>query len=125
NKIPAIENLGATKDLNDSLDLTDNDIRVLGNFPSLPRLKTLLMANNRISKIEATLSQYVPHLTTVVLTNNSITELSDCVGLAGCGSLEYLVLLDNPVAKKKYYRQYIIWKLPSVRVLDFTRIRKA
>ena len=26
-KIPAIENLGASRDLNDTIDLTDNDVR--------------------------------------------------------------------------------------------------
>ncbi|KAF9092234.1 U2 small nuclear ribonucleoprotein A' [Mortierella sp. AM989] len=122
-KIPAIENLGVTKDLNDSLDLTDNDIRSLSNFPSLPRLKCLLLSNNRISKIDSNLSQYLPNLTTVILTNNAITELSDLDGLAGCESIEFLSLLDNPVAKKKYYREWVIWKLPSVRVLDFERVK--
>ncbi|KAF9343001.1 U2 snRNP complex subunit [Mortierella sp. AD094] len=123
-KIPAIENLGVTKDLNDSLDLTDNDIRSLSNFPSLPRLKCLLLSNNRISKIDANLSQYLPNLTTVILTNNAVTELSDLDGLAGCQSIEFLSLLDNPVAKKKYYREWVVWKLPSVRVLDFERVKK-
>ncbi|KAG0328340.1 U2 snRNP complex subunit [Dissophora globulifera] len=123
-KIPAIENLGVTKDLNDSLDLTDNDIRSLSNFPSLPRLKCLLLSNNRISKIDTNLSQYLPNLTTVVLTNNAITELSDLDGLAGCKAIEVLSLLDNPVAKKKYYREWVIWKVPSVRVLDFDRVKK-
>ncbi|KAF9203914.1 U2 small nuclear ribonucleoprotein A' [Podila verticillata] len=123
-KIPAIENLGVTKDLNDSIDLTDNDIRSLSNFPSLPRLKTLLLSNNRISKIDTNLSQYLPNLTTVVLTNNGIMELSDLEGLSECKSLEFLSLLDNPVTKKKYYRSWIIWKIPSVRVLDFERVKK-
>ncbi|KAF9992983.1 U2 snRNP complex subunit [Entomortierella chlamydospora] len=123
-KIPAIENLGVTKDLNDSLDLTDNDIRSLSNFPSLPRLKCLLLSNNRISKIDPNLSQYLPNLTTVILTNNAITELSDLDGLAGCKAIEFLSLLDNPVVKKKYYREWVVWKLPSVRVLDFERVKK-
>ncbi|KAK3821458.1 MAG: small nuclear ribonucleoprotein U2A [Benniella sp.] len=123
-KIPAIENLGVTRDLNDSLDLTDNDIRSLSNFPSLPRLKCLLLSNNRISKIAPNLSQHLPNLTTVVLTNNAITELSDLDGLAGCKSIEILSLMDNPVAKKKYYREWVVWKIPSVRVLDFNKIKK-
>ena len=113
------------QDLNDSLDLTDNDIRALSNFPSLPRLKCLLLSNNRISKIDPNLSQYLPNLTTVVLTNNSIAELSDLDNLAGCKKIDILSLLDNPVTKKKYYRQWVIWRLPSVRVLDFEKVKKA
>ncbi|KAF9433768.1 U2 small nuclear ribonucleoprotein A' [Entomortierella beljakovae] len=123
-KIPAIENLGVTKDLNDSLDMTDNDIRALTNFPSLPRLKCLLLSNNRVTKIDSNLSQYLPNLTTVILTNNAVTELSDLDGLAGCKSIEFLSFLENPVAKKKYYREWVIWKIPSVRVLDFERVKK-
>ena len=110
--------------MNDSLDLTDNDIRSLSNFPSLPRLKCLLLSNNRISKIAPNLSQHLPNLTTVVLTNNAITELSDLDGLAGCKSIEILSLMDNPVTKKKYYREWVVWKIPSVRVLDFNKIKK-
>ncbi|OAQ32529.1 L domain-like protein, partial [Linnemannia elongata AG-77] len=124
-KIPAIENLGVTKDLNDSLDLTDNDIRALANFPVLHRLKTLLLSNNRISKIDPELlTNYLPNLTTLVLTNNALAELSDLQGLAGGKFLEHLVLLDNPLTKKKYYRLYVIWKLPTVRVLDFTKVAR-
>ncbi|KAF9147878.1 U2 small nuclear ribonucleoprotein A' [Linnemannia schmuckeri] len=124
-KIPAIENLGVTKDLNDSLDLTDNDIRALSNFPVLYRLKTLLLSNNRISKIDPELlTNYLPNLTTLVLTNNALAELSDLQGLAGAKFLEHLVLLDNPLTKKKYYRLYVIWKLPTVRVLDFTKVAR-
>jgi hypothetical protein len=111
--------------LNDSLDLTDNDIRALSNFPVLYRLKTLLLSNNRISKIDPELlTNYLPNLTTLVLTNNAIAELSDLQGLAGARFLEHLVLLDNPLTKKKYYRLYVIWRLPTVRVLDFTKVAR-
>ncbi|KAG0226768.1 U2 small nuclear ribonucleoprotein A' [Actinomortierella wolfii] len=122
-KIPAIENLGVTKDLNDSIDLTDNDIRALTNFPSLPRLKCLLLSNNRISKIDNNLAKYVPNITTLVLTNNALQELADIEGLAGLQRLEYLSLLDNPLTKKKYYRLWVIWKIKSLRVLDFQKVK--
>lgn len=32
--------------------------------------------------------------------------------------------MDNPLTKKKYYRLYVIWKLPTVRVLDFTKVAR-
>lgn len=47
-KIPVLENLGATLDQFDTIDLSDNEIRKLDGFPLLRRLKTLLMNNNRI-----------------------------------------------------------------------------
>ncbi|KAI8582559.1 hypothetical protein K450DRAFT_170900 [Umbelopsis ramanniana AG] len=124
NKISAIENLGVTKDLNDAIDFTNNDIRQLGNFPRMLRLKSLSLANNRISRIDSQLVDYIPNLATLVLTNNMIQELGDLEPLTKCGKLEYLSLLDNPVTKKQYYRLYIIHKIPSIRVLDFKRVRK-
>ncbi|KAI7870912.1 u2 small nuclear ribonucleoprotein A'-like protein [Spinellus fusiger] len=124
-KIPAIENLGATKDLNDTIDLTNNDLRSLGNFPRLVRLQHILLANNRISAIEEGLQTSLPNLTTLVLTNNSIQELGDLEPLVPCRKLKYLSLLDNPVTKKKYYRLYIVHKLPTLRVLDFIKIKQS
>jgi len=37
--------------------------------------------------------------------------------------LTHLVLLDNPVTKKEHYRFWIIWKCPSVRFLDFHKVK--
>ncbi|ORX89584.1 U2 small nuclear ribonucleo protein A [Basidiobolus meristosporus CBS 931.73] len=125
NKIPVLENLGVTKDQNDTIDLTDNSIQYLGNFPLLRRLHTLLLSNNRISRIETTLSKYLPNLRTLVLTNNSISELGDLEGLSGLSKLTYLSLIDNPVTKKNYYRSWLIWKIPTLRVIDFKRVKDA
>ncbi|RCH84394.1 U2 small nuclear ribonucleoprotein [Rhizopus azygosporus] len=124
-KIPAIENLGVTKDLNDTIDFTNNDLRVLGNFPRLNRLKCLLLNNNRITRIESGLETYVPHLHTIILTNNAIAELGDLEPLTKLKKLTHLSLLDNPVAKKQHYRLYVIHKLPQLRVLDFNKVKLA
>ncbi|KAG0168320.1 U2 small nuclear ribonucleoprotein A' [Apophysomyces sp. BC1034] len=121
-KIPAIENLGATKDLNDTIDFTNNDLRVLGNFPRMIRLQHLLLSNNRISKLEP-FHEQLPNLTTLIMTNNTIEELGDIEPLELCKNLTHLSLLDNPVTKKAHYRLYVIHKLPSVRVLDFNRVK--
>lgn len=47
-KIPQIENLGATLDQFYTIDFSENDLRKLDGFPYLPRLKCLLLNNNRI-----------------------------------------------------------------------------
>ncbi|KIJ45762.1 hypothetical protein M422DRAFT_46786 [Sphaerobolus stellatus SS14] len=122
-KIPAIENLGVTKDQNDTIDLTDNSIAALANLPLLKRLRTLLLANNRIITISPSLHLSAPNLTTIILTNNTITELGDLEPLRELRSLQYLSLLGNPVRERKYYREWIVWRLKSLRVLDFQRIR--
>ena len=59
-----------------------------------------------------------------MLTNNNITELGDLDALAKCPKLEYLSLIGNPITHKQYYRQYVIYKLKNVRVLDYRRVRK-
>ncbi|KAJ6662934.1 hypothetical protein lerEdw1_011138 [Lerista edwardsae] len=74
-KIPVIENLGATLDQFDAIDFSDNEIRKLDGFPLLKRLKTLLMNNNRLSRIGEGLEQSLPNLTELILTNNNIMEL--------------------------------------------------
>ncbi|KAI7856939.1 leucine-rich repeat-domain-containing protein [Circinella umbellata] len=123
-KLPAIENLGVTKDLNDTIDFSNNDLRVLGNFPRLIRLQHLLLANNRINKIESNLAEFLPNLTTLILTDNSIQELGDLEALTKFKRLTFLSLADNPVTKKQYYRLYLIHKLPRLRVLDFKKIKQ-
>lgn len=97
---------------------------MLGNIPLLRRLRTVLLANNRISSISASLHLSVPNLTTLVLTNNNIAELGDLEPLKDVKSLQYLSLLGNPVREKKYYREWLAWRIPNLRVLDFQRIRE-
>lgn len=123
NKIVLIENLSATKDQHESIDLSDNEIKRLENFPLMTRMKRLYISNNRISKIDHSICHRLPQLRTLVLTKNSLSELSDLVPLAGFSStLQELSLIDNPVSKKPYYRLFAIHILPSLKVLDFTKI---
>jgi U2 small nuclear ribonucleoprotein A' len=141
-KIPTIENLGVTRvrvqftfkrvivqhlsslqDQHDAIDFTDNAIITLGNLPLLRRIRTLLLANNRIASISTSLHLSVPNLTTLVLTNNNISELGDLEPLKELKSLQYLSLMGNPVQEKKWYREWLAWRIPALRVLDFQRIR--
>ncbi|KAJ7456605.1 leucine-rich repeat-domain-containing protein [Mycena latifolia] len=122
-KIPAIENLGVTRDQHDAIDFTDNSIATLGNFPLLKRLNTLLLANNKVSHISPSIHISIPNLTTLVLTNNQVTELGDLEPLKELRHLKYVSLMGNPVREKKWYREWLAWRLPGLRVLDFQRIR--
>ncbi|KAI9729295.1 MAG: U2 snRNP complex subunit [Cirrosporium novae-zelandiae] len=123
-RIPAIENLGVARD-QDAIDLTDNDIASLSNFPLSPRLHTLLLARNRIMVIQPNLMQTIPNLTTLVLTANHMAELADLDPLMRFHKLTHLVLMENPVTRKENYRYWVIWRCPSVRFLDYQRIRDA
>ncbi|KAF9481723.1 L domain-like protein [Pholiota conissans] len=122
-KIPAIENLGVTRDQHDAIDFTDNAILTLGNLPLLKRLRTLLLANNRIQNISPSIHLSVPNLQTLVLTNNNIAELGDLEPLKELRNLRYISLLGNPVTEKKWYREWLAWRIPGLRVVDFQRIR--
>jgi len=122
-KIPAIENLGVARDQHDAIDFTDNAIVTLGNLPLLKRLHTLLLANNRIQSISPSIHLSVPNLHTLVLTNNNILELGDLESLKELKHLKYISLLGNPVQEKRWYREWLCWRIPSLRVLDFQRIR--
>lgn len=112
-----------SQDQNDSIDLTDNDIRVLGNIPSLPRLTTLIVSNNLISSIAPRIANAIPSLQTLVLTNNRITQVAALAPLARFPALEFLTLVGNEVTGKEHYREYLISRCKKLRVLDFRRIK--
>ncbi|GAA0156421.1 RNA splicing factor [Lithospermum erythrorhizon] len=124
NKIAVIENLGATEDQFDTVDLSDNEIVKLENFPYLNRLGTILMNNNRITRINPNLGEFLPKLHTLVLANNRLTNLVEIDPLASLPKLQYLCFLDNNITKKPNYRLYVIHKLKSLRVLDFKKVKQ-
>merc|ERR1712216_743066 len=118
NRIPIIENLGSTEDQFDTINLCDNEIAKLDNFPKLLRLKTLLCCNNRIARIDASLADSLLELTDLVLTNNHLKHLADIDALAGCEKLRSLVLADNDITKKRHYKSYVIHMLPQLKRSD-------
>jgi len=123
-KIPTIENLGGTLDAYECLDLSDNDLIKLDNFPPLKRLGTLMLMNNRISRIAGDCFDTLPNVKSVVLTGNKLEKLVDLEPLTKMKNLERLSLIENPVTKVKHYRPYMIFKGgKSLRILDFQRIK--
>ncbi|XVF14644.1 hypothetical protein REPUB_Repub09cG0079200 [Reevesia pubescens] len=123
NKIAVIENLGATEDQFDTIDLSDNEIVKLDNFPYLNRLGTLLINNNRVTRINLNIGEFLPKLHTLVLTNNRLVNLLEIDPLSSLPKLQFLTLLDNNITKKTNYRLYVIHKLKSLRVLDFKKVK--
>jgi U2 small nuclear ribonucleoprotein A' len=123
-KISVIENLGATQNQFDSMDLSDNTIVRLEGFPKLARLKTLLLNNNRITRISRNLEENVPNIQWLVLTNNRLTNLADLDPLATFPKLTHLSLMDNVVTKKPNYRLYVIHKCRKLKQLDFKKVKQ-
>ncbi|WAQ84950.1 hypothetical protein PtA15_5A523 [Puccinia triticina] len=123
-QIPAIENLGVTKDSLDTIDLTDNSIRSLINFPKMSRLKHLYLSNNPISFISPKLPEALPNLTSLVLSHCSLSTFNQLfLVLKQFNRLEFLVLTGNPVSKVKLYRDWCIFNCPKLRILDFKRVK--
>jgi len=123
-QIPAIENLGVTKDSLDSIDLTDNAIRSLINFPKMTRLKHLYLSNNPLTFISPKLPQALPNLNSLVLSHCNLSNFNQLfLILKQFNRLEFLVLTGNPVCKMKLYRDWCIYNCPKVRILDFRRVK--
>jgi len=122
NRISVVENLGATEDQFDVIDLSDNAIIKLEGFPLLKRLTTLLLSNNYIRTVGDGLGNSLPNLEYLILTNNRIADLSDLDSLEELNNIRILSLFKNPVVIKKHYRLYLINKLPKLQILDFRKI---
>lgn len=87
------------------------------------RLSTILINNNYIFRI-GNIGHNLTNLTTLILTNNRITNLSEIDHLASLSNLELLSLMDNPVTNLNHYRLYVIYKIPSLKCLDFQKVTK-
>jgi len=123
-KITVLENITATNDQFGTIDFTDNEVTKVPQFPKLRRLRTLLFSNNRITKIENGFGDNISQLESLVLTNNKISNFSEIDHIATCKTLLRLALIENPISKDKNYRLYTIFKIPSLRVLDFQKIKQ-
>jgi U2 small nuclear ribonucleoprotein A' len=124
-QVAVIENLGCTKNLFDSIDLSDNEIVLVAgaSFPKLSRLRTLILNNNRIAKIGDGLKQQLPALENLILTRNNLASFEDiqCLGELNANLLR-ISLMGNPVSRLPGYREFMIEMLPNLRSLDFTKI---
>ena len=74
--VPRVENLALTRDQHDTIDLGSNELVALDGFPSMPRLTSLLAPSNRIASLSPLLPDYLPNLTTLVLTDNSLADFA-------------------------------------------------
>ena len=102
--IPAIEHLAVTRDQFDTIDLSNNHITNLDNFPKLERLSTLYLGGNDINNIDAkNIKRNVPNIQTLIMTGNGIKGWNVINDLGvGCKKLEFLSLVGNPVTSKLY-----------------------
>jgi len=137
--IPVIEHLGVTRDAFDAMDLTDNRLSRLENFPRLLRLSSLSLSGNVIETVDSSnMSKNLPNLKHLDISYNHIATLLEVSNLGKAytvddertkvengpkkGTLEVLNLHGNPVQRRQHYRLYTIQSIPSLKVLDHQRI---
>ena len=100
--IPAIEHLAVSRDQFDTMDLSNNHLQRIDNFPKLERLSTLYLGGNEINYVDSrNLKKNLPNLTTMILTGNGVKGWNVIADLGdGCPKLEFLSLAGNPVTSK-------------------------
>ncbi|KAM3967308.1 LOW QUALITY PROTEIN: leucine-rich melanocyte differentiation-associated protein [Aphomia sociella] len=116
------------------LDLSYNSIETLKGLEQFGRLEELILDNNKLG--DNITFPYLPHLRTLSLNNNQITELEVLVDKINerFPSLSYLSLLSNKACPNQLsdldkddsdyqrYRYFVIYKLPHLRFLDSRRV---
>eukprot|EP01002_Notosolenus_urceolatus_P007678 NODE_3049_length_988_cov_12.658147_g2547_i0.p1 GENE.NODE_3049_length_988_cov_12.658147_g2547_i0~~NODE_3049_length_988_cov_12.658147_g2547_i0.p1 ORF type:complete len:228 (-),score=42.81 NODE_3049_length_988_cov_12.658147_g2547_i0:87-770(-) len=120
--IEALENLGVLNDGFDVVDLSDNEIVSLDNFPELRRLKILILHNNRLVRIDSSCEKTLSSVHTLVAHNSHFRTPEDLKGLQYLPNLHCLSLLGSPICRHQHYRMLCIALLPNLTRLDFQKI---
>lgn len=84
----------------------------------------LILSTNKINRIASGIGAKFPNLEWLILTNNSFSELSQLDALVSFTNLRCLSLVDNTVAKQPNYRLYVLGLLPSLKVLDYQKVKE-
>uniref|UniRef100_A0A8C5QRQ3 Dynein regulatory complex subunit 3 n=1 Tax=Leptobrachium leishanense TaxID=445787 RepID=A0A8C5QRQ3_9ANUR len=99
------------------LDLSFNNIEVIGRLDALTKLEDLSLCNNRISVIEN--MDHLNNLQVLSLGNNKLVSLENLIYLRRFESLRSLSLNGNPLAEDEQYKMFIAAHLPDLVYLDF------
>ncbi|KAI3406628.2 LEA1 [Candida oxycetoniae] len=109
------------------LDLSNNELIVLGKLSDrFEELEVLLLANNNITYVddEFCVANKFGCLRSISFMNNNIYKFQQNF-VAAFDKVENLVLIGNPITKHFDYRLFMIWLVPSLRVLDFKKVKLA
>lgn len=123
-QILAIENLSLTNDKFEVIDLTNNELIELSGIPDgFRNLETLLLGNNNITHIDDSFPES-NCIKSISLINNNISHFQEIFSQK-FKRLETLILSGNPITKLENYRLFMIWLIPSLKVLDFQKIKQS
>lgn len=103
------------------VDLTNNDLTEFPNLGDNKDIHTLLLSRNQISRLNG---DYLPrNLAHLVICNNNIASFEQLNGLRNCPKgLKSVQLRGNSVVHLEGYREYMLRLVPSLQILDFTRV---
>lgn len=76
-----------------------------------------MLSNNRISRISKDFAAVCPKLENIILTGNRLASFSELDNLPK--QLKRLVCLDNIVYNLPNYRNYVIYRFPLLKMLDY------
>lgn len=113
-----------------TLDLSFNSLHSLRGLEKFGQLTELILDNNQLN--DAVIIPYLPHLHTLSLNKNNISNLEDLVDQITnqLPNLTYLSLLRNRACPDQLtdcekdendylrYRSYVLYKLPKLNFLD-------
>eukprot|EP00474_Spongospora_subterranea_P009945 CRZ10403.1 hypothetical protein [Spongospora subterranea] len=116
NAIARLENLSALRFLR-VLNVSDNRVKLIEGLESLSNLEVLDLSGNQIQTIPSTMKQN-RRLMDFRLSRNKISVLDDVHALASTGNLTRLCIDGNPMMKLPHARQFVIFAIPSLDVLD-------
>ncbi|CAG9559784.1 unnamed protein product [Danaus chrysippus] len=116
------------------LDLSYNSIETLKGLENFKKLEELILDNNRLG--DSVAFPYMPHLKTLSLNNNQITDLDGLINkiCENFPSLSYLSLLSNKACPNQLsdqekddtdyqrYRYFVLYKIQNLRFLDSRRV---
>jgi U2 small nuclear ribonucleoprotein A' len=118
-----LENLDATRDSFDAIDLSHNDLERLDSFPLLQRLTSLNASHNKLCFLQEDFASQLPALSILCLSNNLFSDVEQLKPLFSCKQLRVLVLAGNPLTKQDQYRLQVIQAIPSLRILDYSYVK--
>jgi U2 small nuclear ribonucleoprotein A' len=80
------------QDAFDCIDLSDNEIKKLENFPRLNRLRMLLLNNNYVTRFQDDLADSITNLEYLILTGNKVSQLGEIDRLVCLQKLDILFM---------------------------------
>nr|XP_034299667.1 centriolin isoform X8 [Crassostrea gigas] len=117
NIIEKIEKLDKCLKLKD-LNLSYNLIPKIEGLENLMYLQVLNLTGNKIEHIPVWLAKRLRALRTLHLGKNNLQSLSELAKLKPLPDLTQLTVAENPVAGLPHYRQYLVYHLRTLEVLD-------